>query len=235
MRYAIYYTPPADDPLTRQAAQWLGRDAFSGGDVVQPALTSFSQAALDMLTADARRYGFHATLKAPFELAEDMSEAALISALDDIAASTPSFTLPQLVIGQIGRFFALVPADWHPQLQLLADTCVSRLDAFRAPLSNADLARRKPETLTERQRRHLAEWGYPYVFDDFQFHMTLTAQVDHADQPAMREALENHFEGVVPSPRDIGHLALFVEPARGSHFKLKHIFQLADAAGRKTA
>ena len=30
MRYAIYFTPPADDPLTRRASHWLGRDAMTG-------------------------------------------------------------------------------------------------------------------------------------------------------------------------------------------------------------
>lgn len=235
MRYAIYYTPPADDPLTRRAAQWLGRDAFSGEVVDQPPVTGLPQAKFCELTADPRRYGFHATMKAPFELAEGKTESALIAAFEEFASSTAPFVLPQLVLGQLGRFFALVPAEWSPELQMLADDCVSRFDGFRAMLSEADLARRNPEKLSDGQRRNLIDWGYPYVFEEFRFHMTLTAQVEPGDQAVMRAAIESFFADLVPRPRPIDHLSLFVEPERGAPFRLKHIVQLADAARRKTA
>ena len=235
MRYAIYYTPPAEDPLTRRAAHWLGRDPFSGESLAQPAVPGFAEPVFRELTSDARRYGFHATMKAPFELAEDRSEAALVAAFEAFAASIRAFTLPELVLGQIGRFFALVPAEWSPELQMLADNCVSRLDGFRAPLSAQDYARRDPDKLGAQQREHLVHWGYPYVFDEFRFHMTLTAQIDPADQAAMRQAIESFFAGLIPAPRPIEHLALFVEPERGAPFRLRHIVQLADAARRKTA
>ena len=235
MRYAIYYTPPADDPLTRRAAHWLGRDAMSGETQVQPTLEAFPETVFSELTADPRRYGFHATMKAPFELTEGKTEESLVSAFEEFATGTPAFSLPQLVLGQLGRFFALVPAEWNPALQMLADDCVTRFDGFRAPLSDKDLARRKPETLGESQRQNLLDWGYPYVFEEFRFHMTLTGQVDPADQPAMRHAIEQHFAGLVPAPRPIEHLALFVEPERGAPFRLIHIVPLADAARRKTA
>jgi len=235
MRYAIYYTPPADDPLTRRAAHWLGRDAMSGESQDQPALDAFPGTTFAELTADPRRYGFHATMKAPFELAPGKTEAALVSAFEEFATGTPAFTLPALVLGQLGRFFALVPESWDPSLQILADDCVTRFDSFRAPLSDVDLARRKPDELGESQRKNLLDWGYPYVFEEFRFHMTLTAQVDAADQPAMRQAIEQHFAGLVPAPRPIEHLALFVEPARGAPFRLLHIVPLAEAARRKIA
>jgi putative phosphonate metabolism protein len=235
MRYAIYYTPPADDPLTRRAAHWLGRDAMSGETQVQPTLEAFPETVFSELTADPRRYGFHATMKAPFELTEGKTEESLVSAFEEFATGTPAFSLPQLVLGQLGRFFALVPAEWNPALQMLADDCVTRFDGFRAPLSDKDLARRKPETLGESQRQNLLDWGYPYVFEEFRFHMTLTGQVDPADQPAMRHAIEQHFADLVPAPRPIEHLALFVEPERGAPFRLMHIVPLADAARRKTA
>ena len=39
MRYAIYFTPGQDDPLTRLAASWLGRDPFTGAQPPAPAVT----------------------------------------------------------------------------------------------------------------------------------------------------------------------------------------------------
>ena len=235
MRYAIYFTPPADDPLTRLAAEWLGRDAFTNQIFTQPAVEGFTAEAFTALTDDARRYGFHATMKAPFALADGRTEAELIAALEDFSEGTPAFTLPELVLGQIGRFFALIPGDWSAELQMLADDCVSRFDSFRAPLSESDFARRNPDQLTPERRQNLINWGYPHVFEDFRFHMTLTAQVDPAEQPAMRAAIQSFFGDDVAAPRRIGHLALFAEPARGTPFILKHLVQLPEPAIRKTA
>jgi putative phosphonate metabolism protein len=235
MRYAIYFTPPADDPLTRLAAEWLGRDALLGRSIQQPAVAGFDDGNFAELTAEPRRYGFHATMKAPFELAEGKNEQALIAAFDEFAAGTTAFTLPELMLGQIGRFFALVPGDWSAELQMLADDCVSRFDGFRAPLSELDIARRNPDRLSESQRENLVNWGYPYVFEDFQFHMTLTGQVEPADQPVMRAAIEAFLGDFAKAPRRIDHLALFVEPERGAPFNLKHIVPLAEPAIRKTA
>src|SRR5690606_24575986 len=77
MRYAIYFTPERDHPLTRKAAQWLGRDAFGGETLPPSSAAPLSAAEVAFQTAAARRYGFHATLKAPFRLAEGTSESEL--------------------------------------------------------------------------------------------------------------------------------------------------------------
>lgn len=235
MRYAIYFTPPADDPLTRRASHWLGRDAFSGEMLAQPIVEAFPEPAFSQLTSDPRRYGFHATMKAPFELADRATEAELIKTLDGFAARQTAFTLPSLVLGQLGQFFALVPGSHSLELQKLAADCVTAFDGFRASLDEADIARRRPERLSQSERRNLMTWGYPYVLDDFRFHMTLTGPVETADQSAMRAAIEQHFSGLLDRPRDIDTLALFVEPARGAPFILKHIVPLTGTATRKTA
>ena len=62
-------------------------------------------------------------------------------------------------------------------LQALADACVEQLDRFRAPPSDAELARRRRASLTPRQDAMLVRWGYPYVFDTWFFHMTLTRRL----------------------------------------------------------
>lgn len=235
MRYAIYFTPPADDPLTRRASHWLGRDAFTGAVIGQPTAGPFRHGDFAALTADPRRYGFHATMKAPFELAPGVSESEFLEAFDLFATDQVPLRLPSLVLGQLGRFFALVPGQPSAALQALAADCVRVLDRFRAPLSEADIARRRPEALSSEERRNLAAWGYPYVLDAFRFHMTLTGQVEPEDQPAMRQAIEAHFEGLLDQPRDIGSLAIFAEPARGAPFLLHHMAPLGEAATRKTA
>jgi putative phosphonate metabolism protein len=235
MRYAIYFTPPADDPLTRRAGHWLGRDAFSGETLAQPIIEAFSEVAFSELTSDPRRYGFHATMKAPFELAEGVNEAELVDALEGFADRQIAFILPSLVLGQLGQFFALVPGATSPELQKLASDCVTVFDRFRAPLDDSDIARRRPERLTPNERRNLMAWGYPYVLDDFRFHMTLTGPVEREDQPAMRAAIEGHFAGLLDQPRPIDSIALFVEPARGAPFTLHHMAALAGSETRKTA
>jgi putative phosphonate metabolism protein len=235
MRYAIYFTPPADDPLTRAAARWIGRDAFGGELVEQPGLEDFTAIDFHALTDDPRRYGFHATLKAPFALADGHGEEELIAAFSDFAAEISAFELPEIVLGRLGPFFALVPHDWNAELQLLCDESVIRLDNFRAPLSDADIARRNPQSLTASQRQNLTNWGYPYVFEDFRFHMTLTGPVPEARQPAMQKALNRYFAGFAGMPLSISHLALFVEPERGAPFVVKHIARLAEPKIRKTA
>ncbi len=101
MRYAIYFSKEADHPLTRAAAGWLGRDAF-GEDV--PAAPGREE-----LVADPARYGFHGTLKAPFHLRGGIDSASLFDAFDEFCAETPAFEIPEIVIGQLGPFFALVP------------------------------------------------------------------------------------------------------------------------------
>lgn len=218
MRYALYFSPSATDPLTTAAAEWLGRDAFTGKSLPLPSVSGIAADELEALTSDPRRYGFHGTLKAPFALAEGRTEADLIEAVEEFAAETPAFEIPRMMVGQVGRFFALVPDQIYPELQAFAAHVVETFEPFRAPLTQADIARRKPERLTESERTNLERWGYPYVHDDFRFHMTLTGQVDEGLAPAMAAELDRRFGSFCVRPLEIDGLALFAEPARGEPF-----------------
>jgi len=220
LRYAVYFTPAADDPLTDAASRWLGRNAFSLEEGERPDGLPFPAAQWTSLVAEPRRYGFHATLKAPFELNTKRSEDELLAAFDDFCAHTPSFQIPKVVIGQLGSFFALVPYLLHPPLQDFAAAVVETFESFRAPLSEADIARRRPERLTEAQRGNLMRWGYPYVMDEFRFHMTLTGPVEPGLAPLVRETLEERFAAFIKAPLPISGLALFVEPERGAPFNV---------------
>lgn len=149
-RYAIYYAPPADSELGRLGAAWLGRDADEGCEIAQPAVTGIGAERLSELTAAPRRYGFHATLKAPFHLAPGASGDDLAEAVRSLARELPPVTIPRLHLSQISHFLALTPPDDAPELHALAACCVSRLDSFRASPSEEELARRRTADLSTR-------------------------------------------------------------------------------------
>lgn len=215
MRAAIYFTPESDAPLSVAAASWLGRSCYPSQDVSgeRPAL-----AGLDELAASPRRYGFHATLKAPFAFVEGKALADFDKAVAAYCEKTAPIVLPSMVIGQIGSFFALIPAAPNDALQAFAGNIVRRFDLFRAPLSDADLERRRNSGLSPAQDELLREWGYPYVFDAFRYHMTLTGPVPAERQGEVRDALLIHFAPFIGKPLTIDALAVFVEPEAGADF-----------------
>lgn len=229
MRYALYFTPPRHDALTDLAARWLGRDAFTSETFALAEAGPFDAEDHARLTADPRRYGFHATLKAPFELAASVTEDDLLETVADFAGRTAAFAIPELVLGQLGHFFALIPGSIHPPLQDFAAKVVRSFEPFRAALSEADIARRKPEGLSEAERANLMRWGYPYVMDEFRFHMTLTGAVGREHQPVVRDLLTERFADHTGKPLDIGGIAVFVERERGGPFTVHTILPLAGA------
>lgn len=56
-RYAIYYTPSPEHPLTVAARAWLGRDAFAPGSFAIGAGSQFD------LISEPRRYGVNRRAK----------------------------------------------------------------------------------------------------------------------------------------------------------------------------
>lgn len=220
MRYAVYFTPAEDDPLTVAVNQWLGYNAFTGENVPYPETIAVQPGRMSAITAAPARYGFHATLKAPFRLAENFTSSALVAAFDVFCRQQQAFDLPEIQIGQLGSFFALVPAQPSEKLQSFAAQAVEYFEPMRAPLTEEEIARRKPEALTEVQRDHLMQWGYPYVFDEFRFHMTLTGSVQGTDRLAIQKELEAYFAPFAGKPLTISGLGLFVEEDRGAPFTI---------------
>lgn len=224
-RYAVYYAPPAGEFASR-AARWLGRHAETGEMLPHPE-AGFDVAAL---TAEPRRYGFHATLKPPFRLAEGRDIAGLHAALQDVAAALAPVSLDGLTPARIGRFLALIPEGETAALQSFAAEIVTRLEPFRAALTPAEVARRRPGTLTPRQRELLAQYGYPYVLEEFRFHMTLTDGTPEAER-AMG-FVQDWFAPVLPRPFEISGICLFGEPAVGP-FRLLHRYPLSGASAAR--
>ena len=187
MRAAVYFAPRADHPLSRAAAAWLGRDAWTGAHLDRGPVSEFDAASLDALTAEPRRYGFHATLKPPFRLANGGLDE-LRTALATFCRNTPPAHVATLGLERIGPFFALTADGNTVAIHALADAVVRSFDQFRAPPMPDEVARRRPERLTPRQRAHLDAWGYPYVLDEFRFHLTLTGPVPDALASAWRRS-----------------------------------------------
>jgi putative phosphonate metabolism protein len=235
MRYAIYYTPGQDEPLARIAANWLGRDPFGAATRPVEAVGDLSAAEVAFHTASARRYGFHATLKAPFRLAPNETEASLRAALDNFAEATPPVVIRRLVVGQIDGFFALVPETRFAPLNDFAGEVVRAFDPFRAPLTEAEIERRSPDALKPDEFRNLCQWGYPYVFDTFRFHMTLSGRVGPQESSRLRAAIDGLFADILRQPVPVDALTLFVESEPGAPFMVLSHHALGRGAARKTA
>ncbi|MCA3322971.1 MAG: DUF1045 domain-containing protein [Roseomonas sp.] len=214
-RIAIYYAPGTDDPLHERASAWLGRDAFTGSILPQKPVAGVDIAEV---TADARGYGFHATLKPPFRVQGNM-KAALQTA-QDFAARTAPFALPPLTITDLDGFLAIRESAPCPALQAFADGCVSALDAHRAPPTEAEIARRKPEDLSPRQREYLQAWGYPYVFAEWRFHMTLTRRLTPAEKTIILPAVTQALGNTPAAARAVTDICIFAQDAPGAPFMI---------------
>jgi 2'-5' RNA ligase len=222
-RYAIYYAPPADTPLWRKASAWLGRDAYAGEARARPQLAELDGLDLDELTADPRGYGFHATLKAPFELAADATESELLAAAERFGARRSPFEAA-IAPAALGRFLAFRLEAATPQMETLHADCVREFDGFRAALSDHDLARRRKAVLTPEQDAQLTAWGYPYVFADFRFHMTLTSGIaDEALRGQVLAALREHFTAET-GPHRFDGIAVFKQADRALPFDILQRF-----------
>ncbi len=235
MRYAIYYCPPEDSPLGRVATSWLGRSAFTGESHAPKAIGRLSAAEIAYHTAAARRYGFHATLMAPFTLADGEEERALITALDVFCETMHPLVLPRLHLRRLDSFFALMPEVQEADLTGLARDVVVAFDRFRAPLSENERIRREAADLSPSQLRNLLRWGYPFVFEDFRFHMTLSGRVDEADAVRVHRAIEEHFGPLLEEEVEVGSLALFLEPEPGAPFIIRSFHEFGAVAERKFA
>ncbi|MCB5200720.1 DUF1045 domain-containing protein [Loktanella sp. TSTF-M6] len=200
-RFAIYYIPP-DGPLADFGAAWLGWDVLKGCAVPQCDLPG-----LHDITMTPRKYGFHGTLKPPLRLRDGLTQVDLGQAVAALAAQVAPAICDGLELSRIGRFLALTPAGPVDGLTRVAGDCVRALDRFRAPASAAELDRRRQAGLTPRQEANLTTWGYPYVMDDFRFHMTLSGQLTPEALPQWEAALRDRLPAL-PTPFALNEIAL---------------------------
>lgn len=182
-RFAIFYLPEAG-ALAKFGASWLGWDVEAGEACAHPPVKDVAD-----YTTTPRKYGFHGTLKPPFRLAGGTNAASLRDDLTHFAATRPPVQIDGLALSKIGKFLALVPIGDTAALADLAFACVREFDHYRRPADAAELERRRAAELTPRQDNLLLKWGYPYVADEFRFHLTLTSKLDPTTQANAFEAI----------------------------------------------
>lgn len=220
-RYGLYVVPSG--ALFAAGSSWLGWDSEAGAAVAHPVVEGLPETVAD-LTATPRKYGLHGTMKPPFVLADGTDFIGLDAAAKAFCATRAPVVIPSLEVRRLGGFVAIIPSEPSTALADLAGASVAALDSFRAPPSEAELARRRKAGLSATQEDLLQRWGYPYVMDEFRFHLTLTGRTPKVD--AVCEALKSHFAPVLPSPFTIESLALMGEDAEGV-FHLIHRYELS--------
>lgn len=228
-RYAIYYVPAAASLLYRFGAAALGYDAYAGADC--PYLDGVEAATWPALVREPRVYGFHATMKAPIRLKEGLIERDLVETFETFVARQRPFVAGRLVVREIGSFIAAVPEAPCEPLNALAASCVSTFDKYRAMMTDQELSRRLTPGLSDRQIEHLYRWGYPYVFEDFRFHMTLTGSLPVQKRTAALKFLCAKFEQLPqPATLTIDRLVISKQPHPGAPFVVLHQAELGRAA-----
>jgi hypothetical protein len=191
-RYALYFTPPPG-PFAQAGAGWFAKD----------------------IAERPRRYGFHATLKAPFRLSEGMTEDGLRVAVEDFCARASPVLLGGLEVSQIGRILGLTPLGETAALTEFAAQVVESFDPFRAPLTDAELARRRGKGLPKDAETRLQRWGYPHVMEAFRFHMTLTGPLPRAEFDQTANEARAHFVPSLCCPITLDALTLCGEDSAG--------------------
>ncbi|NSX53476.1 DUF1045 domain-containing protein [Parasulfitobacter algicola] len=209
-RFGIYYTPPKGS-FADFGASWLGWDIANGTPM--PHLDSLP--GINTVTHVPRKYGFHGTLKPPFYLADGLTRNHLQDAIAKLSQSIRPAKADGLQLSQIAQFLALTPVGDTSGLNQLADSVVTELDKFRRPATADELARRRKSNLSARQGELLEKWGYPYVLEEFRFHITVSGSLDAGTLQTVRAALKPQLDRMLPAPFVINDLTLVGEADDG--------------------
>jgi hypothetical protein len=214
-RYAIYFVPADDSPLGVFGARLFGR--WPDGT---PEPDTLAVPEREERTRRVARYGFHATLKAPFALASGCTESGLVDAAAQLAADMNTSSIGPLVVAPEHATVSLqhsgkTNATVVESVSALAARCVVELEPWRAPLDAEARARRKPHQLSEPERGLLETYGYPWVLESFRFHLTLGDRTGDDDRDAAwTEAVAQQFGALVPAAPVFDRIALCREPDR---------------------
>lgn len=224
-RYAVYFTPPSQSALWRFGSDVIGYDAYAGAEPESSVPPPLASVLLPSDVSDPRRYGFHATLRAPFELADGCDRKQLLAHAAAFATRQAAVSIGALQPRNMRGFVALVCRDTAPGVSELASACVRDFEPLRAQLSSADRARRLEANLTRRQLSYLDAWGYPYVLDDFLFHMTLTGRIAEPQADAVLAAIAALYSPV-DAPVSIDAISVLEQPNRDGRFRVIGRFPL---------
>ena len=217
-RFALYFAPPPGSKLERFSRQWLGRDHITGHPVEQEIIDGLSPDDQQRITSSARHYGFHATLKAPFALKRGCSRDELHLAAESFAQERKPFAAPPLQLSGLSRWIAFTLSRPSAEMDRLAADCVRDFEPFRAPITDHDLERRRRNGLTPRQDDQLLAFGYPYIFDDFHFHMTLAGPLDPPEKGMISDLLRKRAAPIEKLILEVDAIAIYEQPDRDHPF-----------------
>lgn len=226
-RVAIYAAPAVEHLWWERGSQWLGRCAFHRRGLPLPHTDGVNPVAIQALTAEPRRYGWHATLKAPMRLAPHVSLQHVRDSVAELCGRHRVIDLPDLLVTRLGGFLALCPEHPPATLGALADDCVRSLQPLAAPLTEKELTRRRQRPLTPEEDALLLAWGYPWVLQRFRFHFSLTGSLKGTPEheaTAVERLARSHFADL--PPLRLGHVSIFVEPQAGADFELYEQMEL---------
>ena len=207
-RYGLYFKPKAGSALAEFEDKWFA--ANRPNEVI----------------GIPKRYGLHATLKAPFKLDEQKTFDGMFAAIKQLSAGFSPIQVGELVQRKIGSFLALVPKSNCPDLDRLAFECVRMIDPYRAPIEVRELERRRTVSLSSEEEKMLRNWGYPYVKDSFRFHITLTGNLDEKQVKYIQPELGDLLKPVLSEPLMIEDICLVGDPGEGKPFRLLERFSL---------
>jgi hypothetical protein len=189
-----------------------------------PAPPAIDQPVRSRHTTGPARYGFHGTLHPPVALAPGVDAGGFGAEVAGVARRHRPLRVG-LSWAWFGPWLVLAPEPQPPALGDLADDLVTTLHPLRRPPTGEEQARRRAAGLTARQELHLERWGYPYVFDEFRFHLTVAGPVPEPERPAVEALARWWFEGW--GCLEVADVAVVAEPAPGQPFVTAGRFPLA--------
>jgi hypothetical protein len=218
-RYAIYFIPSADSPTYQRVSAWLGYS------ILQEQTLSQRELPADLhefrgFTRHAALYGCHATLKPPFRLRAGLKEKHLLKIFKHFCRICRPIRCSGLRVDSIGRFLALTQSKNSKKLDELATDCVQTFDLFRDEISEAGFNKRQPEKLSPNQLKMLQQWGYPFVLDEFRFHITLSDPLPESSLSACKKALNNFLLPTFSDSFVIDSLSLCHQAHAGEPFRV---------------
>ncbi|WP_085902639.1 DUF1045 domain-containing protein [Kiloniella majae] len=226
-RYAIYYAPRLDSKLGQFGNAWFGYNPVSHEAIPRPNVEGMAAQEIEYITRGAGRYAFHGTLRSPFKLRKNRSLESLDKSLKSFVTKARPIICGPLSIRSIGKFLALVPDDPENHIPDLAEQCIRTFDNFRLAPSKQELDRRRQAGLTSVQEELLLRWGYPFVMEEFRFHLTLSDKLDGMDLIKYQALLEKHCESLCEEAFVIDEIALFGDPGKGGKFEEISRYQLS--------
>lgn len=228
-RFGIYFAPSEQNPLWRLGSAWLGRNARSGYAVAQPDWLGAPGGGLAAVTETPRFYGFHATFKAPFCLKKGLLLGALEERCGRLAVEMEAVPAVKLEVSELNGFLALMTASPSVALHSLAAACVESFDDLREPLTPEERKRYQGPDLTEVQAALLDRWGYPYVMEEFRFHLTLTSRLSEPERGEIKALARDHFGAALDSPVTVDAISLFAQPDDETPYREIGRYSLAPA------